>query len=85
MSYKVIQNTEENRFEINEGGFAAVLEYELQDGNIIFTHTGVPRELEGKGIGSALVKYALEYATGNQLKVVPECPFVQSYIDKHPL
>lgn len=47
-------------------------------------HTIVPEEMEGKGIGSALVKHALEYARHEHLYVKPTCPFIRAYIDRHP-
>jgi len=48
-----------------------------------FTPT-VPPELGGKGAGSALVKGALDQVRAEGLKVIPQCPFVKAYIDKHP-
>ncbi len=47
-------------------------------------HTEVPKELNGKGIGSALVRGLLDIARTQGLKVVPVCPFVSGYIAKHP-
>ena len=75
---------ESNRFEIQTEGLVAVLEYSLQPGRIIFTHTGVPPALEGRGIGSQLAKAGLEYARENKLKVTPLCWFVAAYIERHP-
>jgi uncharacterized protein len=51
---------------------------------ITFTHTEVPPALEGHGIGSALVRGALDAARAQGLKVVAKCPFVSAYIAKHP-
>ncbi len=47
-------------------------------------HTEVPKELGGKGIGSALARGLLDIARAQGLKVVPKCPFVAGYIGKHP-
>ncbi len=44
----------------------------------------MPKELGGKGVGSKLVKGALEQVRRDGLKVVPDCPFVNAYIEKHP-
>jgi predicted GNAT family acetyltransferase len=44
----------------------------------------VPRELEGRGIASRLIGHALGEAKARGLKVVPQCPFVAAYIQKHP-
>ena len=84
MSYTVIQNESTEQFEINLEGKTAFVQYELFDGGIDFLHTEVPKELEGKGIASALAKHVLDYAAANHLKVKPDCPFIRSYIDKHP-
>jgi predicted GNAT family acetyltransferase len=47
-------------------------------------HTEVPKELEGRGIGSALIRGVLDTARREGLKVNPLCPFAKAYIDKHP-
>jgi hypothetical protein len=44
----------------------------------------VPEELGGKGVGSKLVKGALDQVRSKGLKVIAQCPFVKAYIDKHP-
>ncbi|MGP4846293.1 GNAT family N-acetyltransferase [Marinobacter sp. 1Y8] len=44
----------------------------------------VPQQLGGQGVGSALVKHALNYAREQDKKVIPQCSFVASYISKHP-
>ena len=81
----VVNNNQlNNRFEIIINSETAVLEYTIRDNSIIFTHTGVPAELEGKGLGSLLVKAGLEYADLHKLKVVPICWFVGKYLDRHP-
>ena len=62
----------------------AVLEYMVSGAKIIFTHTEVPRALEGNGIGGILAKAGLNYAKEQNLKVMPLCPFMASYIKRHP-
>ena len=83
MSYTVTDNTEKKRFEIHEEGYIAFEDYELFEGGISYLHTDVPKELEGRGIASALAKYILDYAEENNLKVKPYCPYIKAYIDKH--
>ncbi|MEU4804434.1 GNAT family N-acetyltransferase [Actinosynnema sp. NPDC023587] len=79
----VSDNTAESRFEVfldgRLGGFA---EYALEPGRVTFTHTEVA--VEGKGLGSRLVRQALLSARERSLAVVPQCPFVRDYLDKHP-
>ncbi len=82
--FEVNHNQAKNRFEIIENSAIAVLEYSIKNNSIIFSHTGVPAELEGKGLGSLLVKTGLEYAEQNKLKVIPICWFVGKYIERHP-
>jgi uncharacterized protein len=77
-------NTKLNRFELDVDGRTAVAYYKLAPGVITFTHTEVPQELSGRGIGSQIVRGALEAARSQGLKVVASCPFVSAYIAKHP-
>ncbi len=80
----VSNNEAERRYELEADGELAIAEYRLKPGRISFTHTKVPDALEGRGIGSALVKAALDDARAKGLKVEPICPFVKHYIEKHP-
>ncbi|MEQ1883435.1 MAG: GNAT family N-acetyltransferase [Bryobacteraceae bacterium] len=80
----VTQNETLNRFEVHEDGSVAFLEYRLRPGEIVMVHTEVPAELEGRGIGGQLAKKGLDYARAYALRVIPNCPFVASYIKRHP-
>lgn len=80
----VTDNTAESRYELAVDGDMAVLSYDRRDGVVYMTHTEVPAEKEGEGIGSRIVKHALEQARANGEKVAPWCPFVRAYIDRHP-
>ncbi|MBP8048217.1 MAG: N-acetyltransferase [Anaerolineales bacterium] len=80
----VIHNAEKKRFEIQVDSYTAVLAYLLNGNIIVFTHTGVPPELEGRGIGSLLVKTGMQYAKEHNLKVNSLCWFVSGYIERHP-
>src|SRR5690349_10098748 len=77
-------NPQEQRFEIDLGdGTLTIAEYRLRPGLILFTHTEVPPAHEGQGIGSALIRFALNWARERGLKVVPICPFFAAYIKRH--
>jgi len=77
-------NPEKHRFEIDLGdGNLALAEYYLRPGKIVFTHTEVPDAFEGKGIGTALVRFSLDAARERGLLVVPICPFFAAYMKKH--
>ncbi|MBA3646035.1 MAG: N-acetyltransferase [Gemmatimonadaceae bacterium] len=80
----VTDNPEKKRFETTIEGHTALVDYVRHGDTIWFTHTEVPPELEGRGIGSALAKYVLDYAVTNSLKVVPACAFIADYIGSHP-
>jgi predicted GNAT family acetyltransferase len=80
----VVNNKAQHRYELNVDGHLAASYYKLSDGVITFVHTDVPPELGGKGVGSKLVKGALDQVRADGLKVIPQCPFVKAYIDKHP-
>jgi predicted GNAT family acetyltransferase len=80
----VIHNMDKHRFEINIDSFTAELNYRLKDDGIVFTHTGVPSPLEGRGLGSLLVRAGLQYAKENNLKVQSLCWFVDKYMQRHP-
>jgi uncharacterized protein len=79
----IVHNKELERFEVRLDSHIAGLDYRMSGNTIIFTHTGVPPALEGRGIGSLLVKTGLEYARENKLKVQTLCWFVNGYIQRH--
>lgn len=84
MTDTVRNNTDENRYELSVDGHLAATYYRIADGVITFVHTEVPDALAGRGVGSKLVKGALDQVRAAGLKVVPQCPFVRAYIEKHP-
>jgi predicted GNAT family acetyltransferase len=82
---EVIDNTELHRFEIVVDGVrAGYAEYVLGEGNLELTHTVVDDAFEGQGVGGTLVRHALDQARERGLTVTPTCPFVRSYIERHP-
>lgn len=77
-------NAARMRYELDVDDEQAVVEY-VRDGETLFlTHTGVPPTLEGRGIGSELVRAVLEDVRRRELRIVPQCPFVAAYIRRHP-
>ncbi len=83
-SLEVKNNPEKGRFEIQLDDQVGVLQYEKEGDTYIYTHTGVPTEYGGQGIAQKLAKAALDTAQAEGAKIVPICPFVQSYVKKHP-
>jgi len=82
--FEIRHNPEENRFQIEIESHLAILKYQLDGGTIVFTHTSVPDELGGRGLGSKLARTGLDYARTQGLSVHPLCSFVAAYIDKKP-
>lgn len=80
----VRDNRDAARFELEVDGSLAVAEYTLAPDGLVLHHTVVPVELEGRGIGSRLAKAALDSASQRKLMVTPKCPFMASYIHRHP-
>ena len=83
MSDTVRNNPAKKRYELDVEGHIAATYYELSNGVITFIHTEVPETLGGRGIGSQLIKGALDQVRAAGLKVVAQCPFVKAYISKH--
>ena len=80
----ITHNKNAHRFETTIDGQTGYISYQERDNTLVYDHTIVPQSLGGQGIGSALVAHALDYARAHDKKVVPQCPFVASYISKHP-
>jgi len=83
---EIEHNESEQRYEASvdgkPAGFAA---YQLTDLLVVFTHTEVDDAFEGQGVGSALARGALDdVRRRGSRKVLPLCPFIKSWIEKHP-
>lgn len=83
-SNPVTHNEARGEFEIILGDEKAVLQYRRTANSITLIHTEVPQADRGRGLGNQLIRAALDFAHFNQLKVVPVCPFVKAYLQKHP-
>jgi uncharacterized protein len=74
-----------NRYEIREGGqLLGFADYERRGDTVVFTHTEVDQDSGRSGLGSTLVRGALDDVRSNGGSVVAECSFVRGYIEKHP-
>ena len=81
---QVQHNQSANRYKMEVGGKTMVAEYRRVGDVLTFTHTKVPREPEGQGIASDLIAGALADVRSQGLKIIPECPYVAGYIERHP-
>ena len=76
---------EAERFEIRDGDrLLGIAAYQLRGDEIRFTHTEVNPDAGENGLGSRLVRAALDDVRGRGLRVVPLCPFVRGWIERHP-
>jgi predicted GNAT family acetyltransferase len=81
---EIVDQPERRRWEATEGdqvvGYA---EYRTTPGRVIFTHTVVEPEFEGRGIGSRIARHVLDDAVARGLRITPRCPFIRSYLERH--
>ena len=82
---KVVDNPEAGRFEvIVDGEVAGYAEYRRTTSSVAFTHTVVDPRFEGRGLGSVLARGALDATRAAGSSVLPFCPFIRGYIQRHP-
>ena len=79
-------NPDKHRYEAHlDGELAGFAEYQLTDQLIVFTHTEVKPQFEGKGVGSALARFGLDDVRAEGIRqVLPLCPFIKLWIHRHP-
>ena len=80
----VIHNAAQCRYELATLHGMAVAAYRREGNSVVFTHTEVPAEDGGQGIGSLLVREALDDVQRRGLKIVPACSFVVDFVRRHP-
>jgi len=79
----VVNNTAASRFELGTEGHTAFLEYAVAGKRIRLIHTEVPAALRGRRYAEVLARAGLDYARANDLRVVPFCPFVRAFLQRH--
>ena len=85
MPIEIADAPEHVRYEATvDGSLAGVLEYQARRGRIALIHTEVRPDHEGRGVASALVRFALDDARRRGLKVIATCPYVRAYLTRHP-
>ena len=80
----VRDNTSANRYEVRVENYLAVMTYQRTPGRITFIHTLVPSALAGHGIADKMAHSVLEEARAAGLAIIPRCPYVAAYIQRHP-
>jgi predicted GNAT family acetyltransferase len=82
---RIADNPDEQRYEARLGDHVvAFSDYRMTDGRIVFLHTETDPEMEGRGIGSRLVREALDDVRTRGLRITAKCPFVSAWLRRHP-
>jgi predicted GNAT family acetyltransferase len=84
MPSPIRDNTERSRFELKADGVIVFMNYRLAGNVISLDHTETPAAARGRGLASQLIKGVLDEAPARGLKIVPRCPFVRAYVERHP-
>jgi predicted GNAT family acetyltransferase len=81
----VVDVPEKHRFEVRvDGDLAGFANYREEGERVVFTHTEIDDAFEGHGLGSVLAKAALDEMRERGRTVVPQCPFIAKWIERHP-
>jgi uncharacterized protein len=82
---EVLHAPERHRFEVHvDGALAGFAAYVERGDAFVFTHTEIADEYEGRGLGSVLARDALDTVRAANGRVVPLCPFIAGWIERHP-
>jgi predicted GNAT family acetyltransferase len=84
MSYTLIHNTQECRYEYHIDSYIAYITYDDQNGNMHLTQTIVPEALAGKGLAKILLEDVLEQIKKENKKAVAQCSYITKYLEKNP-
>jgi len=85
MATEVHDAPDRSRYEVTvDGILAGFAEYTDRGSARVFTHTEVFEAFEGKGVGAVLARQALDHVRASGRTVIPRCPFIRAWIDRHP-
>jgi len=84
MSYELIHNENECKYEYHIEGHVAYITYDDQNGEMHLTHTIVPEPLAGKGLARMLLEDVLQEIEKANKKAVAQCSYIVKYQEKHP-
>ncbi|QNP40906.1 GNAT family N-acetyltransferase [Lysobacter solisilvae (ex Woo and Kim 2020)] len=82
-SYEIHHDPVGRRFTTVVDGLEAEVTYHYDHEVLVINHTGVPRQIEGRGIASELVRAAFEFARGAGIRVRPACSYAAAWIQRH--
>jgi predicted GNAT family acetyltransferase len=66
-----------------DGADVGEVDYRVVDGRRAFTHTGVREAYEGQGLAGRLAERVLDDARADGVGIVPLCPYIRGYIERH--
>jgi len=81
---EIVHNAAKHRFEALVDGELSRVEYRIAGDAFMINHTEVPPALGGRGIAGKLVAAAVTYARSAKLRVVPNCSYARTWLEKHP-
>jgi uncharacterized protein len=82
---RIVDNADDHRYELwLDGTLAGFLEYTPRHRVVVLNHTEIDPAFEGRGLGSTLIAAAIKDIRARGLRLYPECPFVQAYLERHP-
>jgi predicted GNAT family acetyltransferase len=85
MGPTILDAEAEGRYEARiEGELAGYLDYVVKRGRIALVHTEVLPAYQGQGLAGQLARFALDDARRRNLRVIPSCPYVRAYVERHP-
>lgn len=85
MEQRVVDNPELHRYELYVGDdLAGQVAYSRRNGAVTLIHTEIDPAFKGQGLGGAIVAAALADLDERGLRMIPVCPFVRSYLERHP-
>ena len=83
-STEISDAPDRDRYELSvDGQTVGFTEYRTRPGLIAFVHTEIDERVQGRGLGDTLIRFALEDARNRDLAVLPFCPFVKAFIERH--
>lgn len=80
----MIDNSQEQRFELAENGFLAWAEYRIRDGKYVIPHVEAEPPLRGTGAADRLMAAIVAHARANKLTIEPRCSYASIWFRRHP-
>lgn len=83
--FTTINNKDKNRFELRVQEHLGRIDYIINKTELIFlVHVEVDRKLQGMGVATKMLQDVFYYIEQQNMKMVPLCPFIASYLKRHP-